>query len=236
MAVQKTTDYSLFKTIKGNREVTMGHILRLKRNIEKHNMLADQPILVNSKMEVIDGQHRLEAAKQLGVPIFWKQGDAEDIRDTQLLNSATRPWASQDYLNSYISAGNKHYKELQEFVNHYHLPISFSAALLSGTVSLRGPFYDKFKSGDFVVEDRDFAKDIAEKVVALRRYCEESVPSDRDFIRAVETMWEHMDQEQIVDMLSLWGKKVTRRATTIDYLRQFEDIYKDVYKKVVRFY
>ena len=32
-----------------------------------------RPIVVNKKMEVMDGQHRLMAAKQLGVEIYYQE-------------------------------------------------------------------------------------------------------------------------------------------------------------------
>lgn len=69
--IQRTKDYSIFKMVRFNREKNKRHIESVKKIIAKENLLHLHPILVNEYMEVIDGQHRLEAAKELGVEVFY---------------------------------------------------------------------------------------------------------------------------------------------------------------------
>ena len=56
-----TRDYSMFKTVTGNREVDKGHVQKLKREIQKKDL--DLPIFINENDEVVDGQHTLQARK-----------------------------------------------------------------------------------------------------------------------------------------------------------------------------
>ena len=66
----KTSDYSIFKKFPGNRDINPLNLRKITNSIKMHNMLDLKPIIVTESMEVTDGQHRLEAAKVLGVPIF----------------------------------------------------------------------------------------------------------------------------------------------------------------------
>ena len=66
--IYKTTDYSQFKFLPGNRKIA-GNIL-IESILEK-NKLATHPIVVSKDMFVIDGQHRLDAASSLGIPIYY---------------------------------------------------------------------------------------------------------------------------------------------------------------------
>ena len=63
MDVIETTDYDIFKGIVGNRKVEKKHVEMLTGAIDRNNLLNVRPIIVNEEMMVIDGQHRLEAAK-----------------------------------------------------------------------------------------------------------------------------------------------------------------------------
>lgn len=69
--ILRTKEYSTFKMVNFNRDKSKKHILNVIKMIKKENLLHLHPILVNHQMEVIDGQHRLEAAKELGLEIFY---------------------------------------------------------------------------------------------------------------------------------------------------------------------
>lgn len=82
--ILSTKDYSIFKSVNFNREKNRRHIETLKKIILKENLLHLHPILLNEKMEVVDGQHRLEAAKELGLPVYYIRGE---ISYDHILNS-----------------------------------------------------------------------------------------------------------------------------------------------------
>ena len=72
--IHYTKDYHVFTYLKGNRDVVNKHVRDLSGEIETRDL--EIPIIVNEKMEVCDGQHRLEAYKVLGkqVPYIIKEG------------------------------------------------------------------------------------------------------------------------------------------------------------------
>lgn len=56
--VKMTKDYMRFKRIKGNRKLYPGHVEYLRQVLlDKPDMLSYNPILVNERFEIIDGQH-----------------------------------------------------------------------------------------------------------------------------------------------------------------------------------
>ena len=77
-------DYGQFKYIKGNRELVEAHVRKLSDQISKKDFQI--PIIVNEKMEVCEGQHRLEAYKSLGMPITYMIIAGLEIQDIIKLN------------------------------------------------------------------------------------------------------------------------------------------------------
>ena len=94
----ETSDYSIFKKHESNRVINELALRKLINSIKSKNMLELRPILVDSQMRVIDGQHRLEAAKALRVPIFYLMKKESESLDIILLNTQKR-WSIEDYLN-----------------------------------------------------------------------------------------------------------------------------------------
>jgi len=117
MTVKSTQNYSQFKTVLGNRLLSREHIARLVREIERNNLLATQPILVNEKMEIIDGQHRLEAAKKIGATIYYVQVPGLGIEHVVRLNNTQRRWGVYEYIQLHVDHGNAHYQQLQDFIH-----------------------------------------------------------------------------------------------------------------------
>lgn len=90
--VKMTKDYMRFKRIKGNRKLYPGHVEYLRQVLlDKPDMLSYNPILVNERFEIIDGQHRLIAAEKAEVPVYYIMHKNLKLRDIQALNSGTKP-------------------------------------------------------------------------------------------------------------------------------------------------
>ncbi len=84
----ETTDYSKFKKTRGNRPVDPSHVAHLKKLIEEKDLY--DPIRVNRNMEVVDGQHTLEARKQLDLKVPYIIMDSDDPLDVARLNTGRK--------------------------------------------------------------------------------------------------------------------------------------------------
>lgn len=112
--VDETKDLQIFKTLSGNRPPNPQHVKRLADSIRKYGMLIN-PILVNEKMQVIDGQHRLLAAKEAGSHIYYIIVRGYDLTHVHALNLNQKNWTGADFLEGYANMGIPDYVLLRDF-------------------------------------------------------------------------------------------------------------------------
>lgn len=131
ITIHKTKDYDQFKLFHMNRVINKGLVGKLKRNIKKKNLLIDRPILVDEDMHVLDGQHRLRAARELDADVYFVEANATTVNDIPSLQ-LSRNWNSYDYMNMYIKEKNENYIKIDAFIREHSLPsISFALSLFS---------------------------------------------------------------------------------------------------------
>lgn len=114
LQIHCTADLSVFKIIEGNRNINLGNVERLVKSIEENGFL-QLPIIVNENYEVIDGQHRLMAARKLNSIIYYHKVNNYDLKTAIVLNRNQSNWSIADYIRSYCDLGYKDYIKLQEF-------------------------------------------------------------------------------------------------------------------------
>ena len=86
-----------------NRDVNDTHVIRIKENIKKNNLLHLQPIIVQAREEgslsIIDGQHRAEAAISLGLPFYILLDDSLEIVNLISLNTYQKNWSLSNFVD-----------------------------------------------------------------------------------------------------------------------------------------
>ncbi len=115
--MQRTTNYEIFKKQTTNRPIRKENVDKILSSITNKNMLHLRPIIVNKDMEVIDGQHRLEAAKKLNLDLYYVVHEESDDYDMILLNNNQKRWTLYDYLNYYCEKGHPEYLSFKEFLS-----------------------------------------------------------------------------------------------------------------------
>ena len=112
--VQSTTDWGRFKMMKGNRDLHEGNIQAIMNQISAHGQR--QPIVINERNEVIDGQHRLVACKRLNTPVKFIIDVGATIDHVISTNIVGKKWTLMDYINRYVAEGSQDYMKLQQFI------------------------------------------------------------------------------------------------------------------------
>jgi hypothetical protein len=143
--VHTTTDYFLFKPVNGNRNKNMLHLNRLKKSISDNYLFT--AIIVNENYEIIDGQHRFQAIKELKLPLNYIIMKGYTLREVQILNANSKNWNAEDYLEGYCNLGFKDYIVYRDFKNKYNFGHNECMSLLSNSRDVKlNLFYDgKFK-------------------------------------------------------------------------------------------
>lgn len=155
--VHTTTDYSMFKSIDGNRNLNLLHINRLKKSMQEHYLFT--VIVVNEKYEIIDGQHRFYAIRDLGLPLHYVIMQGYNLSHVQILNANSSNWTQQDYLEAYCNLGYEDYLRLNDFLRKYKLNITIGASILLGSSAAThgikaGNSFEYFKHGTLKVSNQ----------------------------------------------------------------------------------
>lgn len=169
--IQKTRNYEMFKFTKKNREkIVPKDVDKIAESIRAKNLLHMRPIIVNKDYEVLDGQHRLLAAKQLGVEIYYDLQEELDTSDIIALNSS-KNWGLVDYMNFHVLEGKEEYLKLKKFMDKYDLNLKVALGIFYGLDSSK---YSDFKIGKFIFNN-DFGDDIVDSCIEIREGIKRSV-------------------------------------------------------------
>ena len=224
--VLSTQNYESFKLLQGNRHISNSHVKNLAEAMRLNPHTNEvRPILVNENMEVIDGQHRLEACKILGLPVSYIKGKGLTIEDAQRLNATQRNWNPTDYAYSFMLSGDSNYADYLDFRAKYKLPHNTTMSFL--TQDINSTAYTKaFKDGLFKVKSMDKACELADMLVDLGEVCKDY--RRRYFGLTFLLMAKNpiYRQKHFKKALSKYGDKYLARYETItDYIRAMETIY-----------
>ncbi len=128
-SVQETKDYAKFSLMELNRDVNRNHVQRLKESFERDYLLA--PILVNEHYEIVDGQHRFTAAKEMGLPIRYVVAKGYTIEHVKMLNHEGKNWTVMDHFMSYVKQGASAYVNTAKLFGRYEgIPASTIAIIV----------------------------------------------------------------------------------------------------------
>ena len=153
--VYSTSDYSVFKKLDGNRGIMEKRKNLLIRSIQERGWIRN-PIVVNENMEVIDGQGRLEALRELGMPVEYVIARGATLSDCIALNVKQTNWTNTDYVKSYAEMGYEDYKILlSHYGVHHHLPDTCVNTIVSKDSGDCGTITTGMKEGNFKVFDKE---------------------------------------------------------------------------------
>jgi hypothetical protein len=169
--IRATSDYSIFKPVEGNRALNEKHVLELIERMQEHDFHEDDPINVTADMQVVDGQHRLEARMRLGRPVYYKISKAMRPEDIAVVNSSAHNWKLNDYIAYHIAKGNQEYVKLREFAEKWNILPYNAIGLLSGNSAQPGSGEVKAtERGEFVVSNLAHAEHVMEHVQEFAKF------------------------------------------------------------------
>lgn len=236
--VLQTNDYAVFKHIEGNRVINKLHVNRLKQSFQKEYLLS--PIIVNQEMQIIDGQHRFEAAKDLGLPIRYFICNDYGLHQIQTLNANSSNWKKADYLNAYCDLGYDQYLLFRKFMERYpDFTLAACEIILNGAttytmvgtnrklVDTRSGAYVKrdFEEGNFNIKDYAAACILTDKLIDMKPYFNRY--NQRIFIIAMGTTFgsPNYNHQRMLRKLKAYPTLLQVGTSVVQTKKIIEDLY-----------
>lgn len=222
--VVQTKDYQQFNKAAGNRDVIQVHVERLKTSMEQEYLMS--PIIVNEKMEIIDGQHRFEAARQLDLPIRFIKVRGYALSQMQKMNANQKDWRIMDHIEAHAEMGNANFTQLISFIEKHRkdntLMVILQAYGINGSVrkaQLESGTYkhDKKKEAETVI--------LLNAINKIKPYYKGAERSS--FIGALRKLMKHeiFDLDRFMDKLSKFSSMMVDCAKKEQYIDLIEHIY-----------
>lgn len=212
------------KFITSNRSINRTHVDKIKESIKKHGFLPDKAILVNDKLQILDGQHRYQACIELGVePVYKivKNADCDLMID---LNSTQSSWAIKDYIHYFASSGLESYQLLSSFVERNNINCTVALALIN---SQDGKAFKSIRQGDFKVDEDTITN--AQQILDLARVISEEyrIPINRYLCASLRNL-NHIEGFQwnvLLKQMAHYRDKVYQCSKTTSYIDMFKVVY-----------
>lgn len=221
--VIKTYDYSLFRHISGNRNINKANLDRIKKSMSEHYLPI--PIVVNENMEIIDGQHRFEAAKSLDLPVYYIKIEGLTLDEVRVLNTYGANWNNTDRLYSYCQLGFKEYIKFKDFMEQTGFSYGACIALLSGSPQRSGEHGRKFKDGQFKVKNYEKALYNAKLLNQIGEYYPNLKKSN--LLGCMIELFHHADynHNRMIQKLKVQAHMLPKTGSKETYKANIRDIY-----------
>lgn len=152
--VYRTNNYSKFRRLNGNRSVQQARVQKIIGSIKKVGYVMS-PIIVNQSYEVIDGQGRLEALKQLGLPVDYIVVKDIGVNECIAMNLIQTNWALSDFIDSYAERGAVPYVYMQQLIKRFGK--KFSLKVINNAVTGKDEVSAKaIKNGELNCDAHDY--------------------------------------------------------------------------------
>lgn len=154
--VMVTNDYDLFNRLNGNRSVEEQRVKKIINSINNVGYVLS-PILVNEKMEVVDGQARLEAFRRLEMPVYYIIQNGIGRKECISMNINQTNWTLPDYIASYAEMGDAAYQRLIQLVDMFGKTFRLSTIIYSVTMKVWSN-NAKIRNGEFECSQDEFER------------------------------------------------------------------------------
>lgn len=183
MEIKETTNYEIFKFRKENRLINYKKVDTMKKDIMKIGRQI-LPIICSKNMEIIDGQHRFVALKELNLPIKYYIDDNVVLTDLITINNTQKNWSINDYLHFYSELGNENYIKLEQLYNKYNV---FPIRVILNSLGDRYTKESAIKTGNISFTDEEFieSETILEFISNIKNNIKQSIIEPRIFFALI---------------------------------------------------
>lgn len=214
--IMVTENYDMFKKIGGNRKINKANYAKIVKSMKEEQLII--PIVVNERYEIIDGQHRYTACKDLGKPIYFYMVRGYGLEQVKRANIASSNWKKENYLDMFVAEGNEVYKEFEEIKERYDLNISNLLkifAIVQEKQSARVGY--EFENGNFTLDGK---MEVLRFLTALEDFNFFKFYKSNNFLIAFTRLYfkSEYDHDKMKTKLITHRNSLEKRSTSDEYL------------------
>jgi hypothetical protein len=222
--VFRTKDYSIFNVHRMNRTIIPTHVRTMKRLISENGWERGSYIIIDKKGNVIDGQHRLMAAMELGSEVDYIIEKSATIGSMSKLNQGQKGWNIITHLEHNVKLGHQDYILLDRFMKNFPQLRPTECTMLvknNNSSAERG----SFERGDFKVSDMKVAYKWGHQIMKLRYIFDGYNKSI--FVRAMIKVLQrpNFSFDEFLHKVNLRKSMIHMCGTVDDYVEMIERIY-----------
>lgn len=229
VCIESTTDYGRFKAMVGNRGTIDANIKKLVTSMSEQHLASIA--IVNANDEIIDGQHRYKACKELKIPFNYIVMEDYGIEEVHTLNTNMKNWTNEDFVRQFSDRYKNgenifiHYYKLVQFMDNHDLKLNNALLLLEGGLKSGST---NLRHGVFTItEEKDIALENLEEIINLEKILGSNV--------VTQSFWQtYIICKKVIGFdSSRFANKIKRAKAELDevkdkfefYVTAFEDAY-----------
>lgn len=220
----ETKDYHKFNFIKTNRDIHPTHLKNLIKNMKEKGWLPGSYMVVDRNFFVIDGQHRLKAAAELGIAVRYVMEKAANEDTMHNLNKDQKKWNIMNHIDQFMKKNNTNYIHLHEFMTQFPCFKPTEAMMFCKNKFVRVSAQE-FENGLFKVNDMKVASKWAEKIASLKPL----IPfyNRGFFVRAVITCMSKpgFKLDEFIKKVNLRPKLMVNCGSVDQFIEVIENVY-----------
>ena len=217
-----TTDYDKFKFMEGNRNINLGHLARVKKSLLKKQL--EIPVIINENWEIFEGQHRVQACKEEGLPVYFMIVKGLTLEDAIAVNTVSKKWNAEDYFQHYLALGKEQYILLRNFMEITGLSLYNARTFLDFNCAKGRSQNEMFVNGDFHIYDFNRSLTLFEQHMD---YVDCPAFTKASFKLALVKVLTNpaYNHSRMKNKLEQLAYRVTNRSSTTDYLQILSEVY-----------
>lgn len=223
--IQCTTNYDQFSLHPEQRGLKPSHVIKIMTSMKRRGYHQGYPIVVDKDLKIIDGQHRYQAARNCGLPIYYVVQEETSVNDVREMAAITEAWKFDDFLSSYVRQGNDNYKRIIKWKETSGLGWR---SFLEGNFSDIKTTSQELKEGRFILTETKETQIslFLTKFVMFKTYFPKGW-THRGFVRACAYMFSHpnYNQTQMEARLDYQSTRLVKCPDTESYLLMLQGIY-----------
>lgn len=236
--IRTTTNYELFGFISGNRNINNSNLKKIKDSLSKNYIDTNAIICIldddeKQPLKIVDGQHRFEACKELGLKVSYiidsKLKMSDILNNITLMNTASKEWDVNDFMVSESKKGNENYRRYQEIYNMTSNTFDHQAIfyILNSLKQRTYINFEMFKNGklEFTQKDYEILKNRIQTLSKFNTFSEKG--NKRHYQKALNDLMnvKKFDVNRMLFKLGELSQRVEKTNTITGALKQLADIY-----------